>query len=139
MPDLKHSQDEYLAYFAEFPQSKFTSVSGGERTNETSTEHTGGGGKINIDGPADVSEVTLQKHYDHARDAPLDAWDKAWQNGVRKRLTLIVQPVNSEGIPVGKADTYINCSRSSYSKPDVSKGSSDPAMLEITVNPEDVQ
>lgn len=135
----KHPQDHYIAYFAEFPQVKFTSVSGGDQTNETNTIHTGGGGKTNIDGPSTVSEVTLQKPYDHATDVVLNAWSQSWQNGVRRKLTLIVQPVDAAGVPNGEADVYINCSRSSYSKPDVNKGASDEAMLEITVNPEDVQ
>lgn len=139
MVDFKHSQDEYIAYFVEYPQSKFTSVSGGERTNESNTVHTGGGGKTNVDGPSDVSEVTLQKPYDHAIDAPLNQWDRLWQNGFRQQLTLIVQPVDSTGIPVGEADTYTGCSRTGYAKPDIEKGSSEEAMLEVTVNPEDVQ
>lgn len=139
MPDQTHSQDEYVCYFREFPESKFTSMSGGEFSNETSLEHKGGGDKTVIEGPAEVTEVTLRKHYDHAQDQGLDQWNKAWQNGKRQKLTLVKQPVNSEGTPVGQADTYLRCSRSSYKKPDVSSGSSDAAMLEVTVQPEDVQ
>lgn len=139
MPSGKHSQDEYLVYFSEFSNIKFTEMSGGEATNDTTVQHNGGGDKEVIEGPSEVSEVTVQKPYDHLTDAPLDQWNRAWQNGVRRKLTLIRQPVNSEGVPVGEADTYVGCARTSYSKPDVSKGSSDTAMLEISVQPEEMK
>ncbi|MFU8805692.1 MAG: hypothetical protein ACNA8W_17900 [Bradymonadaceae bacterium] len=132
-----HATNDYVAYFVEFPASIFTSVSGGESTNEV-TQQFGGGAKspTNIVGPTTVSAVTLQKPYDHVKDAPLDIWASAWDKGIRRQLTLIVQPLTSEGIPVGKARTYLACAKTSYRHPDVNAGSAETAMLDVTVQPE---
>ncbi|MDZ7703363.1 MAG: hypothetical protein U5L04_02635 [Trueperaceae bacterium] len=130
-----HSQHQYIAYFAEFPQSRFTSVSGGDSESDITQQHGGGGEIQNIVGPETVSAVTLQKPHDHVIDQPLHQWNRAWKNGVHQELTLIVQPVSSEGIPLGEPDVYKGCARQSYSKPDVNRGASDTAILEISVQP----
>jgi hypothetical protein len=131
-----HAQGQYVCYFAEFPQSKFTSKTGGEEQNDVNQVHPGGNGDpVNVEGPTTVNAVTLQKPYDLILDQPLNTWSRLWSQGVKQPLTLIVQPVTSEGIPAGEPDTYVGCSRQSFKKPDVSSGSSEAGMLEISVQP----
>lgn len=139
-PNNFRSQNQYLCWFAEFPQIKFTSKSGGDRSSDTTQQHPGGGGPPeNIDGPVEISEVTVSKPAEPLKDAPLLQWARAWQNGIEQKLTLIVQPVTSEGVPEGEPDRYLGCSLSTESKPELSKGSSDTAMYELTVQPETKQ
>lgn len=134
--DQYHAQHQYICYFSEFPASKFTQVSGGEAQNDVSQQFPGGQqAPQNIVGPTTVSQVSLQKPYDHVVDQPLDQWAAAWDRGVHQELTLIKQPVNSEGVPAGKATTFIGCAKQSYKEPDLETGSSEAAMLEITVQP----
>ncbi|MFB6374483.1 MAG: hypothetical protein ABEN55_15495 [Bradymonadaceae bacterium] len=135
MPNYS-SQDEFVAYFAEFPHIKFTDVSGGDEQNDINLQHPGGGGDPEpVEGPTEVGEVTASKPYEPAKDAALILWNKAYSEGVRKKLTLVVQPTTAAGIPDGPPTRYVNCARSSFSTPDVSQGASDTAMLEVTVQP----
>jgi len=131
-----HNQGAYVCYFVEFPQSKFTQKSGGEETNDVTQVHPGGGGDpVNVEGRTTVGQVTLQKPYDLILDGPLNQWSRLWSQGIKKPLTLIVQPVTSQGIPLGEPDVYVGCSRQSFKHPDVQTDSSSAAMLEITVQP----
>jgi hypothetical protein len=139
MPDNYTSQHNFIGYFAEFPESKFTSVSGGDSQSDITQQHGGGGGIHNIVGPETVSSLTLQKPYDAVKDAGLDEWNARWKEGIHQQLTLIVQQVTSEGVPTGSARTYKGCARQSYNPPDLNRGSSDTAMLEVTVQPEELQ
>lgn len=136
MPNNFHAQHNYVAYFVGLEGSKFTSKSGGAAENDVNQQFPGGGQTPeNIIGPTTISEVQLSKPYDHIKDAALDAWANAWDKGDREELTLIVEQVDAEGVPVGKTDTYIGCAKRSYSQPDVEAGSSETAMLEVTVQP----
>ena len=87
------------------------------------------------EGPTTIGQVSLQKPYDLIRDIPLELWSAAWSKGVKVPLTLIIQPVNAMGIPEGKADTFTGCSRVSFKKPEVTRGSADEAMLEMVLQP----
>lgn len=136
-PNHFHSSHDYVAYFREYPESVFTSVTGGEATNEVTQQF--GGGRQSPDliyGPTSISAVTLQKPYDHVKDASLDRWSANWSRGIRQELTLIVQPVTSEGIPIGAARTFVGCGRQSYKRPDVTSGAAATAMLDIVVQPQ---
>lgn len=136
MPDEFHAQHNYIAYFTQFPASKFTQVTGGEAQNDVTQQFPGGGDSPkNIVGPTTIQQVQLQKPYDHVVDQPLDQWAALWRKGVHQELTLVKQPVDSEGVPVGSATTFVGCALQSYSEPDVERGSSESAMLEITVQP----
>lgn len=133
------AQGNFLVFFAEFPASLFTEMSGGEVQRDSNLQHPGGlGGPVEIQGPTTVGQVTLQKPYDAVVDALLEAWATAYNNGIPLRLKLIKQPVLSDGVPLpgGKPDTYLSCGLVRWKKPDVRKGSAEAAMLEIVVQPE---
>lgn len=133
------AQHNQIVWISEYPGIFFEQVSGGEMSNDTSTTYPGGGGPhVVVSGPSSVGQLSLSKAYDPVRDAPLDAWAAAWQRGVLQRLTVVKQPVTPEGIPMGAPVTYIRCARISYKRPDLQKGSSEAAQLEITLQPEDV-
>lgn len=137
-PNFFGTEHQFVAYFAQFPASKFTSVTGGDSTNDVNQQFPGGGGPpVNIIGPSKVSAVQLSKPYDHVVDKDLNAWAAAWDAGAMQELTLIVQPVTSEGTPVPGAASriYHGCAKQSYKHPDVNVGSANTAMLQITVQP----
>ena len=137
-PNSFRSQHEYISYFVEFPGSKFTSVTGGDVQNDVTQQFPGGSGPPeNIDGQTTVAQLTLSKPYDTIKDQPILQWSRLWSAGAKTPLTLIKQPVNAAGVPVGEAETFLQCARVSLKTPDVNKGSSDTAMLEVTVQPTD--
>lgn len=130
-------EHNYVCYFSAFPQIKFTSKTGGELQREVGQQHSGGmEPPENIKGPQTVGQVTLTKPYDPILDATFEALVTRALNGVVDvDQDLICQPVDSRGIPNGKADTYKDCTFVSLRKPDVNKGSSEAAMLELIVQP----
>lgn len=134
--DRYTSQHDAVISFKEFPGIFFTTKEGGEAQNEVSQQFPGGGGPPeNITGPTTVTPVTITKPAEFAVDAPIIAWAKAWDRGVRVELTLIVQPVSSEGVPVGTPDYYHGCAKTSLSPRSVTKGSAEVSMLSITLQP----
>lgn len=137
--DTFHAQHDYVCWFAEFPASKFQTVSGGELSAESTQQFPGGGGPHrNVDGPTRVGQITIGKGLDHVVDQPLKTWARAWKNGVRVKLTLIKQPVNAAGLPNGEPETYVRCSLVNFGFPDVNKGAAEAATLSIIVQPEDL-
>lgn len=137
--DSFHTQHDYVSWFVEYPAAKFQTKSGGNIAGQGSQTFPGGGGPPkNLDGPSSTGPITITKGLDHVIDRGLIAWAKAWHNGIRRKLTLICQPVNELGIPVGEADTYLRCSLNDFSKPDLNKGSAELATLSITVQPETI-
>lgn len=136
MTDFFRSQHGFVAYFAQFPNIKFTNVSGGEESNEVNQVFPGGTNvPVNIDGPPTVGQVTATKPWDSISDTALEVWSRNWSAGIKLPLTLIIQPVTAAGIPDGGPETYNGCSRVSFKRPDVSRGSAEEAMLEIVVQP----
>jgi hypothetical protein len=131
------SEHDSVIYFTQFPGVFFTDLSGGEDRRDVGLAHTGVNGEPPepIDGPSEVGQVTVMKPYDPVRDAPLDAWAAAYRRGIKLRITCVKQPTTSEGVPFGKPDTYLKCSLVSYKRPNVRKGSSETAMLEIVLQP----
>lgn len=135
------TQSEFVIYIVEFPSIFFEQMTGGASSNEATRVHRGGrpGRTENIYGPSIVEDITLTKSYDPVEDAPLLAWSKAWQNGVRRKLTVVKQPVNTAGLANGPAETYISCGRMSFTPPDVAKESAESAKLTLVLSPEGVQ
>lgn len=138
--DQFHTQHEYLAYFQEFPQIRFTGVSGGGRTTEGNKVFPGGSQTArNVDGPTSIADVTLSKPAEDVVDAPLRAWCAAWGRGIRRQLTLVVMRVGPSGAPLpgAPARTYLRCSHRSDEAPTVERGGSTVATFQLTVAPED--
>ena len=138
--DLVHTQHEYVAYFQEFPQIRFTSVSGGDRTTEGNKVFPGGSQTPrNVDGPTTVSDLTLGKPAEDIQDAPLRAWCSAWSRGQRRQLTLVVLRVDAAGLPIpgAAARTYLRCSHRSDAAPTVERGGATVATFQIVVSPEE--
>lgn len=138
--DNFHSQHEYLAYFAEFPNIRFTAVSGGDLQTEGNKVFPGGSQTPrNVDGPTQVTDVTISKPAEDVVDAPLRAWANAWKNGARVQLTLVVLRVDSTGLPLpgAPARTYLRCSHRTLTSPTVERGGATVATLQLVVAPED--
>ena len=134
--DRYSSQHDALVYFQEFPGIFFTTKEGGEPQNEVTQQHPGGGGAPeNITGPTTVTAVTVTKPREAAVDGAIIAWAKAWDRGVRRELTLIVQPVTSEGLPLGAPDVYKGCAKTTLTPRSVTKGSAEASMLSIAIQP----
>lgn len=134
--DNFRSSHRQVAFFREFPQISFTSVSGGAESNEVNQVFPGGSNiPVNVEGPTTIEQVTLQKPWDSIKDSPLVTWSRQWSAGIKRPLTLVVQPVSAAGIPDGAAETYLACSRVSFKRPDVERGGADAGMLEIVVQP----
>lgn len=133
-------EHNFICYFVELPLVRFTSKTGGELQREVTQQHAGGmSAPENIRGPQTVGQVTLTKPYDFILDKALRLFFQAAIGGIGDAdLTLVCQPVTSEGIPRGPAQTYMNCTCVSIKFPDVNKGSSEAAMLEVVVQPRTV-
>lgn len=136
MTDNFRSTHRFIAYFAQFPDIKFTGKTGGEESNEVNQVFPGGSNvPVNVEGPTTTGQVTLSKPWDAVKDVPILAWNRRWSKGVKLPLTLIVQPVSAAGIPDGGPDTYVGCSRVSVTPPELSRGGGEEAMLEVVVQP----
>ena len=134
-PNLS-SKDAGLIYFTLFPTILWSSKTGGG-SNSENTQIFEGGKRVptNIGGPTTVEQVVLTKPYDPIRDRDILSWVAAWDRGIREELTLIVQPTNSAGVPAGKRQMLKGCAKINFKLPDIERGSSEAAMLELTVQP----
>lgn len=136
-----HSQHEYLAFFQEFPQIRFTAVSGGDAQTEGNKVFPGGSQTPrNVDGPTQITDVTISKPAEDVVDAPLRAWAAAWKRGIRQQLTLVVLRVGPTGLPLpgAPARTYLRCSHRTTTHPTVERGGATVATLQMVVAPEDM-
>jgi hypothetical protein len=128
--------DLNVIYFEEFPTVLFTSKEGGGTTNENSQIFPGGrGAPVNVNGPSTVEAVTVTKPHDPVADAPLYAWVRAWDAGVRRELTLVVQPVTAVGVPSGPPQRYVGCAKTTFTPPSATRGSAEVAMVSLVVQP----
>lgn len=130
------SRDQGLIYFTEIPDILWSTKTGGASASEN-TQIFEGGSRVptNIPGPTTVEQVTLSKPYDPVRDAEILSWARAWDQGEKEELNLIVQPTNAAGSPAGPRQTYANCAKINFTLPDIERGSSEAAMLELIVQP----
>lgn len=136
MPNFR-SQSLYRAYFVEHPLSKFTVATGGDHQIPNTRVHPGGGGPtVIVEGEEEVQDLQVEKPLELDIDQPLLNALAAYKRD-RTRLTLVRIPVNADGAPVGAPETFIRCAVSNWKKPDRQAGSSEAAMLTITVSPED--
>lgn len=138
--DNFHTQHEYVGYFQEFPQIRFTSVSGGDLQTEGNKVFPGGSQTArNVDGPTQVTDLTLSKPAEDVVDAPLRAWAAAWARGARTQLTFVVLRVDSTGLPLpgAPARTYLRCSHRTLTSPTLERGGATVATLSLVVSPED--
>ena len=130
------AQHDALIYFQEFPGIFFTSKEGGDSQNDVTQTFPGGGGPpVNVSGPTTITPVTVSKPMDPIVDAPLKAWARAWDLGVRQELTLVVQPTTSEGLPVGEPDIHIGCAKTTVTRANATKGSAETRTFSISVQP----
>ncbi|MFG0245744.1 MAG: hypothetical protein ACF8MF_06820 [Phycisphaerales bacterium JB052] len=130
------AQHNALVYIQEFPNIFFTSKTGGNVTREVTQRHPGDGtSPVNVPGPTNVEQLTLEKPYDAVKDMPLEVWATGWDNGLEAEVTVVVQPVTSEGVPAGKSDQYLGCALVTFAKPDVNRGSAEAKVLSVTLQP----
>jgi len=117
----------------------FTEFSGGEESNDTSLQHTGGFGPPQvISAPSTTGQITITKPRDNVVDLPIIAWSKAWHLGIHIPLNVTVTPTSPAGIPTGPSRTYTDCARVSVTTEQPSKGSSEAATLVIALQPRSV-
>lgn len=145
MPSVQdnfHSTHDYVAFFAEFPAIRFTNVSGGDLTMDGQKVYSGGARfPRNINGPANVTDVTVTKPAEDIVDAPIRAWAAAFARGVVVPLTLVVQRITPAGLPAPGAPvrTYLRCAFRTIAAPPMERGSANAAILSITIAPEERQ
>jgi len=134
-----YTTHDMRVWFLEIPTVFFTTKTGGTSQNEVTQVFPGGSNiPVNVMGPVTVEQVTLSKPHDPITDKPLLTWAQSWGRGIRRRLTLVCQPVDARGVPLPGVvpTTYYACAKVSFKHPDVGRGSSDNAMIELVVQPE---
>ncbi|MEM1347990.1 MAG: phage tail protein [Myxococcota bacterium] len=137
--DNYRSQHRYKVWINEFPAIFFTTLSGGDTTTEVTQVHPGNREfPVNIPGPVTIEQLTLGKPYDSIKDNALIAWARAWDRGVQVPVTVVKQAVNAAGIPDGPRTSFLRCAKVTLNEPDVGRGSAEAAMLELTLQPEQV-
>lgn len=134
-----HGASHYKVTVDQWPLVFFTEFSGGEESNDTSLQHTGGFGPPQvISAPSTTGQITITKPRDHVVDLPIEAWSKAWHNGIHAPLNVTVTPTTPAGIPLGPARTYVECARVSLTVQQPSKGSSEAATTVLVLQPRTV-
>lgn len=134
-----YTTHDMRVWFLEIPTVFFTTKTGGMSQNEVTQVFPGGGNvPVNVMGPVTVEQVTLGKPHDPITDQPLLKWSQLWDRGLRRRMTLMCQPVDAMGVPIPGAGptAYYACAKVSLKLPDVGRGGSDTAMIELVVQPE---
>lgn len=134
-------EHNFICNFTAFPTVKFTSKTGGELQREVTQQHSGGmEPPENIKGPQTVNQVTVMKPYDVVLDAALEAFlTNSIDGTIDQPLDLSCVPVDANGVPDGRALTYKDCDIVSLRFPDINKGSSEAAMMEVVVQPRSVK
>ncbi len=138
MPDY-HTQSDYVVVIDQFPNTKWETLSGGEKTTEiTKVFPAGKRTSSNVEGKSAVSAITLTKHIERGVDDPIILWGNA-DPGLRQPARVMVrkQPITKQGIPTGKATRYLRCKVSSFNDAEVDSSSGEAAMMTITLEPED--
>ena len=115
----------------------FATFSGGAVTSEPRKVYDGGSLIPDVLGsPAQVENIVVGRHYDHARDGALVvALRKQVGKGV---YTVSVTPTNADLVPIGQPDTYVNCRLVRVTHSDYASDSGDPATFELEFAPSTV-
>lgn len=139
--EVYSSESEFLVWFVEFPSIFWTECEGGSTSREQSEVFPGGvvPGTVTVEGPTSYEEVTVRAPFDPFTFAQLLTFVAAYDRGVKRKLTLVKQPVLADGtaIPGGKTTTWLRCSLKSFTEGSARKGSSEVQMAEMVVKPEE--
>lgn len=133
-----NASHNYLISASMAPAVYWTSLSGGEFSNDTSSVFTGGFGPPTIvPGPSQTGQITLEKPYDPTEDTAIIAWNAAYHEGIQIPVTVTVIPRTAAGGPrLDEPPLYfLQCYRVSMSLVEPRKGTAEPTMLRLVLHP----
>lgn len=143
------SEAQFLVSFSKFATLLFTEKTGGDWEAESSEYSNGSGMEIhNLIGPRKVTPINLKAPWDPAIQAQLDPVLLSWECTPG---TIIIKPVNCQGVPgtnpdqtindleiagvtafnAGDAYVYTGCKLKKYVTPKVDRKSANAAMIEL--------
>ena len=128
----------YAIFASMAPTVLWTSLSGGDQTNDAPLVFPGGFGPPQpVPGPSQTGQITLEKPYDAGADAAVVAWSKLYHEGVQVPVTVTVVPMTAAGtVRAGEPVVYfLECFKISMNTVQPRKGSADPVMLTLTLQP----
>lgn len=133
-----NASHNYVIFTSIAPNVLWTALSGGDQTNDAPLQFTGGfGAPVPVPGPSQTSQITLEKPYDPAADAAILAWSTAYHNGVQVPINVTVVPMTAAGTPrlTEPVVTFLECYRISMSTVAPRKGTAEPTMLTLVLQP----
>lgn len=133
-----NASHNYIITMSVAPGVFWTSLSGGDQTNDAQVTFTGGfGPPAVVPGPSQTTPITLEKPYDPVADAVVKAWSDAYHQGIQVPVTVTVIPMSAAGTVRGDEPpvTFLECYRTSLNTVQPRKGAAEPTMLVLNLQP----
>lgn len=112
---------------------RFDTVSGGDPVTNF-TEYFEGGARTaeHVPSTTSYSDITLERAWDPTRDAALVAWHNSFMQGLEAPRNVTKNTLNFLGAVV-RSETYAECKPVSVLTPDGAAGSTEIAMVRVTL------